>query len=66
MMRRVKKGKISSKTEKMIALQSAKVEDVEFSAMEADHDDVEALRRSEAADERQLKKILDETSKNVD
>ncbi|WP_339292826.1 YfhD family protein [Paenibacillus sp. FSL W8-0187] len=66
MMRRVKKGKISSKTEKMITLQSAKAEDVEFSAMEADHDDVEALRRSEAADERQLKKILDETSKNVD
>ena len=62
MMRRVKR-KISSKTEKMIALQSAKAEDVEFSAMEADHDDVEALRRSEAADERQLKKILDETSK---
>ena len=46
----------------MIALQSAKAEDVEFSAMEADHDDVEALRRSEAADE-PLKKILDETSK---
>lgn len=66
MMRRVKKGKISSKTEKMITLQSAKAEDVEFSAMEADHDDVEALRRSEAADERQLKKILDKTSKNVD
>ncbi|ANY72212.1 MULTISPECIES: YfhD family protein [Paenibacillus] len=60
MMRRVKKGKIASKTEKMIALQSAKNEDVEFSAMAADLDDVEALRRSEAADERQLKKILEE------
>ncbi|MGG3282888.1 YfhD family protein [Paenibacillus solani] len=66
MMRRVKKGKISSKTEKMIALQSAKAEDVEFSAMEADSDDVEAMRRGEAADERQLKIILDETSKDVD
>lgn len=66
MMRRVKKGKISSKTEKMITLQSAKAEDVEFSAMEADSDDVEAMRRGEAADERQLKIILDETSKDVD
>ncbi|GAB6929547.1 hypothetical protein JCM10914A_35300 [Paenibacillus sp. JCM 10914] len=59
-MRRKKKGSISSKTEKMLALQSAKAEDVEFSAMEADHDDVEAIRRGEAADQRQLKEILDE------
>lgn len=58
-MRRVKKGKIADKTEKMIALQSAKAEDVEFSALEADIDDVEALRRSEAADKRQLREMFD-------
>lgn len=59
MMRRKKRGKIAGKTEKMTALQSAKLEDVEFSALEADADDVEALRRSEAADVRQLKEMFD-------
>lgn len=60
MMRRKKKGRIADKTEKMVALQSAKAEDVEFSALEADRDDVEALRRSEAADARQLKEMFDD------
>lgn len=58
-MRRVKKGKITDKTEKLIALQSAKAEDVEFSALEADAEDVKAIRRSEAADKRQLKEMFD-------
>jgi len=46
-----------TKTEKIIELMSAKQEDVEFSALEADHEDVEAIRRSEAADGRQLKRM---------
>ncbi|MFC7681484.1 YfhD family protein [Paenibacillus sp. GCM10028914] len=58
-MRRAKKGKIADKTEKLLALQSAKLEDVEFSALEADREDLEAIRRSEAADKRQLKEMFD-------
>lgn len=58
MMRRVKKGKILSKTEKLLARETAQNEDVEFSAAEADSDDVEAIRRSEAADKRQLNEML--------
>ncbi|WP_106768370.1 YfhD family protein [Paenibacillus faecalis] len=58
-MRRKMKGRIADKTEKLRALQSAKAEDVEFSALEADRDDVEALRRSEAADKRQLREMFD-------
>ncbi|MET3940683.1 hypothetical protein ABIC22_003495 [Paenibacillus sp. PvP094] len=50
-------GKILTKTEKMKRMQSAKNEDVEFSAEVADHDDVEALRRSEAADRRQGREL---------
>ena len=50
-------GKILTKTEKMKRMQSAKNEDVEFSAEAADHDDVEALRRSEAADRRQGREL---------
>ncbi|MCM3171036.1 MULTISPECIES: YfhD family protein [Paenibacillus] len=50
-------GKILTKTEKMKRLQSAKNEDVEFSSESADHDDVEALRRSEAADRRQGREL---------
>lgn len=52
-------GKILTKTEKMKRLQSAKNEDVEFSSEVADHDDVEALRRSEAADRRQGRELHD-------
>ena len=51
-------SKIFSKTEKMKLLYEAKAEDVEFSAAEADHDDLEALDRSQEADKRQLQKIL--------
>lgn len=58
-MRRVKLGRIADQTQKRIALQSAKYEDVEFSALEADRDDVEAIRRSEAADKRQVKEMFD-------
>lgn len=58
-MRRKMKGRIADKTEKLIEIQSAKAEDVEFSALEADHDDVAALRRSEAADKRQLREMFD-------
>ncbi|SMF88605.1 YfhD-like protein [Paenibacillus uliginis N3/975] len=58
-MRRKMKGRIADKTEKLITLQSAKAEDVEFSALEADQDDMEALRRSVAADKRQLKEMFD-------
>ncbi|MGM1046597.1 MAG: YfhD family protein [Bacillota bacterium] len=58
-MRRVKLGRIADKTEKLIEIQSAKAEDVEFSALEADQEDMEALRRSEAADKRQLKEMFD-------
>ncbi|CAH1209303.1 MULTISPECIES: YfhD family protein [unclassified Paenibacillus] len=50
---------VLTKTEKMKQLQSAKNEDVEFSAELADHDDVEALRRSEAADRRQGRELND-------
>ncbi|KQY87388.1 MULTISPECIES: YfhD family protein [Paenibacillus] len=52
-------GKILTKTEKMKRLQSAKNEDVEFSSEAADHEDVEALRRSEAADRRQGRELHD-------
>ncbi|MEN1988784.1 YfhD family protein [Paenibacillus hubeiensis] len=52
-------SEVLTKTEKMKQLQSAKNEDVEFSAELADHDDVEALRRSEAADRRQGRELND-------
>ncbi|WP_413372705.1 YfhD family protein [Paenibacillus taichungensis] len=52
-------GKILTKTEKMKRMQSAKNEDVEFSAEAADQEDIEALRRSEAADRRQGREIHD-------
>ncbi|MED5020382.1 YfhD family protein [Paenibacillus chibensis] len=58
---RDKKGRIMTKTEKTIKLMSMKNEDVEFSGALADHEDVEALRRSEAADERQLRKMEEDT-----
>ena len=50
-------GKILTKTEKMKRMQSAKNEDVEFSDEVADHDDVEAIRHSEAADRRQGREL---------
>lgn len=49
-----------TKTEKIIELMSRKHEDVEFSALESDMEDVEALRRSEAADKRQIKMMNSE------
>ncbi|MEC0369876.1 YfhD family protein [Paenibacillus chibensis] len=58
---RDKKGRIMTKTEKTIKLMSMKNEDVEFSGALADHEDVEALRRSEAADDRQLRKMEEDT-----
>lgn len=51
-------SKIFSKTDKMKMLYEAKAEDVEFSAAEADQDDIEAMDRSREADERQLHEIL--------
>ncbi|MGF7046079.1 hypothetical protein J2T13_000541 [Paenibacillus sp. DS2015] len=48
---------IMTKTEKIKELMSLKREDVEFSALAADKDDVEALVRSEEADTRQLRKM---------
>jgi hypothetical protein len=54
---RDKKGYNLTKMEKIKELMSMKNEDVEFSGALADKDDVEAIRRSEAADERQIKKM---------
>ncbi|MEK3791888.1 YfhD family protein [Paenibacillus sp. FSL R7-0204] len=51
-------SKIFSKTEKMKMLYEAKAEDVEFSAAEADQDDIEAMDRSREADKRQLNEIM--------
>lgn len=51
-------SKIYSKTEKLKMLYEAKNEDVEFSAAEADQEDVEAQARSQEADKRQLHEIL--------
>lgn len=59
MANRQRPGEILTKTEKMKRLQSAKNEDVEFSAELADREDIEALRRSEAADRRQGREIND-------
>lgn len=61
-----KHSKIPSKTEKMKMLYEAKNEDVEFSAAEADMDDLEAQVRSQQADKRQLHEILQEEQKEVD
>lgn len=49
---------IFSKTDKLKMLYEAKAEDVEFSAAEADHDDLEALDRAQEADKRQLHEIM--------
>ncbi|UQZ32961.1 YfhD family protein [Paenibacillus sp. PK3_47] len=49
---------IFSKTEKQKMLYEAKAEDVEFSAAEADHDDLEAMDRAQEADKRQLHEIM--------
>lgn len=49
---------IFSKTEKLKMLYEAKAEDVEFSAAEADHDDLEAMDRAQEADKRQLHEIM--------
>lgn len=49
---------IYSKTDKMKMLYEAKAEDVEFSAAEADADDLEAQDRALKADKRQLHEIL--------
>lgn len=62
---RDKKGRVMKKTEKIKELMSMKNEDVEFSGMEADTDDVEAIRRSEEADERQLRKMDDGWTDNI-
>ncbi|AJS57675.1 YfhD family protein [Paenibacillus sp. IHBB 10380] len=57
MTRKERKNHIMTKTEKTIELMSSKLEDVEFSALSADKDDVEALVRSEEADGRQLRRM---------
>ncbi|MFD2702156.1 YfhD family protein [Paenibacillus shunpengii] len=54
-----RKDRVLKKSEKISELASAKNEDVEFSSAEADQEDIEALRRSEAADQRQMKKLDD-------
>ncbi|GAK39620.1 YfhD family protein [Paenibacillus urinalis] len=54
-----RKDRVLKKSEKISELASAKNEDVEFSSAEADQEDIEALRRSEAADQRQTKKLDD-------
>ncbi|MCC3380091.1 YfhD family protein [Paenibacillus farraposensis] len=51
--------KVLTKTEKIKRVQAAKNEDVEFSAEQADAQDLEAIRRSEAADRRQQRIITD-------
>ncbi|TQR97246.1 YfhD family protein [Paenibacillus ottowii] len=51
--------KVLTKTEKIKRMQSAKNEDVEFSAELADSEDLEAIRRSEVADRRQQRIIND-------
>lgn len=51
-------SQIFSKTDKMKMLYEAKAEDVEFSAAEADLEDLEAQARSEEADQRQLHEIM--------
>jgi hypothetical protein len=51
-------SKIFSKTDKQKMLYEAKAEDVEFSAAEADADDLEAMERSQEADKRQLHEIM--------
>lgn len=51
--------KVLTKTEKIKRMQAAKNEDVEFSAEQADAQDLEAIRRSEAADRRQQRIITD-------
>ncbi len=49
---------IFSKTEKQKMLYEAKLEDVQFTAAEADQDDLEALDRAQEADKRQLNEIM--------
>ncbi|WP_340033530.1 YfhD family protein [Paenibacillus sp. FSL H3-0302] len=51
-------SQIFSKTEKLKMLYEAKAEDVEFSAAEADLDDIEAQDRAQEADKRQLNEII--------
>lgn len=51
-------SQIFSKTDKMKMLYEAKAEDVEFSAAEADLEDLEAQGRAEEADKRQLHEIM--------
>ncbi|WP_025681989.1 YfhD family protein [Paenibacillus maysiensis] len=51
--------KVLTKTEKIKRAQSAKNEDVEFSADQADAEDLEAIRRGEVADRRQQRIIND-------
>jgi hypothetical protein len=51
-------SQIFSKTEKLKMLYEAKAEDVEFSAAEADQEDIEAQDRAGEADKRQLHEII--------
>ncbi|MFD1904759.1 YfhD family protein [Paenibacillus rhizoplanae] len=46
------------KPKKMKMLYEAKAEDVEFSAAEADQEDIEAMDCSREADKRQLEEIM--------
>ncbi|WP_226002813.1 YfhD family protein [Paenibacillus sp. BJ-4] len=51
--------KVLTKTEKIKRAQSVKNEDIEFSAEQADAQDLEAIRRAEVADRRQERIIND-------
>ncbi|AKG35774.1 YfhD family protein [Paenibacillus durus] len=55
----VRNSKVLSKNEKLKKLFEAKNEDVEFSAAEADRDDIKALDRAQEADRRQLHEIIE-------
>ncbi|QWU15010.1 YfhD family protein [Paenibacillus sophorae] len=56
----VRNSKVLSKNEKLKKLFEAKNEDVEFSAAEADRDDIKAQGRAQEADRRQLHEIIEE------
>ncbi|WP_438346893.1 YfhD family protein [Paenibacillus sp. FA6] len=57
MTRSKRNNNIITKTGKTTELMSMKEEDVEFSSLDADTEDIEAQVRSKEADERQLQKM---------
>ncbi|WP_379135106.1 YfhD family protein [Paenibacillus sp. sgz500958] len=61
----VRSSKVHTQTEKMKLLYGAKAEDVEFSAAEADLDDIEAQERGLKADKRQLQELLQDEEEEI-